>query len=275
MKITFIGGGNMASALIGGLVQQGLDPNDVRVVEINPEASASLTRAFALKTYPGISAEALQSDLIVLAVKPQQLGAVAAELRPLLREQLVISIAAGVRAQDLSRWLGDYPRVVRAMPNTPALVRAGITGLYALAGVTAPARAQAEQVLAAVGACVWLTDEAQMDAVTAVSGSGPAYVFYFIEALEAAALELGLSPAQGRELALATFLGAAQLARSSADDPATLRAKVTSKGGTTERALQVMEQADVKGLICSAVRAAAQRSQEMGDALGKPLGNQT
>lgn len=269
MKITFIGGGNMASALIGGLVQQGLNPNDVRVVEINPEASASLTRAFALKTYPGIGAEALQSDLIVLAVKPQQLGAVAAELRPLLREQLVVSIAAGVRAQDLSRWLGDYPRVVRAMPNTPALVRAGITGLYALPGVTAPARAQAEQVLAAVGACVWLTDEAQMDAVTAVSGSGPAYVFYFIEALEAAALELGLSPEQGRELALATFLGAAQLARSSVDDPATLRAKVTSKGGTTERAIQAMQQADVKGLIRNAVFAAAQRSQEMGDALGK------
>ena len=268
MKITFIGGGNMASALIGGLVQQGLDPNDVRVVEINAETSASLTRAFALKIYPGISAEALQSDLIVLAVKPQQLNVVAAELRPLLREQLVISIAAGVRAQDLSRWLGDYPRVVRAMPNTPALVRAGVTGLYALSGVTAPARAQAEQVLAAVGACVWLTDEAQMDAVTAVSGSGPAYVFYFIEALEAAALELGLSPAQGRELALATFLGAAQLARSSVDDPATLRAKVTSKGGTTERALQTMEQADVKRLIQNAVLAAAQRSREMGDALG-------
>jgi len=268
MKITFIGGGNMASALIGGLVQQGLNPNDVRVVEINPETGANLSRAFALKIYPGISADALQSELIVLAVKPQQLSMVAAELLPHLSEQLVISIAAGVRAQDLSRWLGDYPRVVRAMPNTPALVRAGITGLYALPDVTAAARAQAEQVLAAVGACVWLSDEAQMDAVTAVSGSGPAYVFYFIEALEAAALELGLSPEQGRELALATFLGAAQLARSSADDPATLRAKVTSKGGTTERALQTMEQADVKRLIQNAVLAAAQRSKEMGDALG-------
>ena len=230
MKITFIGGGNMASALIGGLVQQGLSPSDVRVVEVNPEACATLTRAFALKTYPGISAEAVQSDLIVLAVKPQQLSAVAAELQPHLREQVVISIAAGVRAADLSRWLGDYPRVVRAMPNTPALVRAGVAGLFALPGVSAAARGQAQQVLEAVGSCVWLSDEAQMDAVTAVSGSGPAYVFYFIEALEAAALELGLSAEQGRELALATFLGAAQLARSSPDDPATLRAKVTSKG---------------------------------------------
>ncbi len=269
MKITFIGGGNMASALIGGLVQQGFNPNDVRVVEINPDACASLTRAFALKIYSGISAEAVQSDLIVLAVKPQQLHLVAAELQPLLREQLVVSIAAGVRADDLSRWLGNYPRVVRAMPNTPAMVRAGVTGLYALDGVNAQQRGQAQQVLAAVGGCVWLEDEGQMDAVTAVSGSGPAYVFYFIEALEAAALELGLSPEQGRELALATFLGAAQLARSSADDPASLRAKVTSKGGTTERAIQALEQADVKSLIRNAVRAAAQRSQEMGDALGK------
>lgn len=269
MNITFIGGGNMASALIGGLVQQGLSPNEVRVVEINPEACATLTRAFALKTYACISAEAVQSELVVLAVKPQQLSVVAAELQPLLHEQLVISIAAGVRAADLSRWLGNYPRVVRAMPNTPALVRAGVTGLYALAGVSAAEREQAQQVLAAVGSCVWLADEAQMDAVTAVSGSGPAYVFYFIEALEAAALELGLSPQQGRELALATFLGAAQLARSSPDDPATLRAKVTSKGGTTERAIQALEQADVKSLIRGAVRAAAQRSQEMGDALGK------
>lgn len=269
MKITFIGGGNMASAMIGGLVQQGFNPSDVSVVEVNPEASATLTRAFALKTYPAVIAEAVQSDLIVLAVKPQQLSVVAAELQPLLQQQLVISIAAGVRAQDLSRWLGGYPRVVRAMPNTPALVRAGVTGLYALDGVSAQQREQAQQVLGAVGSCVWLVDETQMDAVTAVSGSGPAYVFYFIEALEAAALELGLSPEQGRELALATFLGAAQLARTSADDPATLRAKVTSKGGTTERAIQALEQADVKSLIRGAVRAAALRSREMGDTLGK------
>ena len=269
MKITFIGGGNMAGALIGGLVQQGVNPNDVRVVEVNPDARASLTRVFELKTYSKISAEAVNTNLIVLAVKPQQLCAVAGELQPLLREQLVISIAAGVRAQDLARWLGGYTRIVRAMPNTPALVRAGVTGLYALPGVSAPGRQQAQQVMEAVGACVWFTDEAHMDAVTAVSGSGPAYVFYFIEALEAAAVELGLSPEQGRELALTTFLGAAQLARSSHDDPATLRAKVTSKGGTTERAIQALEQSGVKDLIRAAVRAAAQRSHELGDELGK------
>lgn len=258
----------MASALIGGLIQQGFNASEILVVEINADARAVLNRAFAVQTFAAICAEALQVDLVLLAVKPQQLKALAAELLPFLQQQLMVSIAAGVRAQDLSSWLGGYTRVVRAMPNTPALVRAGITGLYALPGVSAQERGQAQQVLDAVGSCVWLTEEAQMDAVTAVSGSGPAYVFYFIEALEAAALELGLSAEQGRELALATFLGAAQLARTSADDPASLRAKVTSKGGTTERAIQVLEQADVKNLIRSAIRAAALRSKEMGENLG-------
>ena len=269
MKITFIGGGNMARALIGGLLQQGFSPNDLRVVEVNADARATLMRAFAIKSFSALCADALQVDLVLLAVKPQQLKAVAKDLQPLLREQLVLSIAAGARAQDLSRWLGDYPRVVRAMPNTPALVRVGVTGLYALPSVNAQQRGQAQQALEAVGSCVWLTDERQMDAVTAVSGSGPAYVFYFIEALEAAAIELGLDAQQARELALATFLGAAQLARSSPDDPATLRAQVTSKGGTTERAIQTLEQAQVKNLIRDAVRAAARRSQEMGEALGQ------
>ena len=258
----------MASALIGGLLQQGFNASEILVVEINAEARAALSRTFKVQTYAVICAEALQVDLVLLAVKPQQLKALAAELLPFLQQQLMVSIAAGVRAQDLSSWLGGYARVVRAMPNIPALVRAGITGLYALPGVSAQERGQAQQVLDAVGSCVWLAEEAQMDAVTAVSGSGPAYVFYFIEALEAAALELGLSAEQGRELALATFLGAAQLARSSPDDPATLRAKVTSKGGTTERAIQALEQADVKNLIRSAVQAAALRSKEMGENLG-------
>ena len=269
MKITFIGGGNMASALIGGLLQQGFKASEVFVVEHNAEARTTLSSTFEIRLFPRICAEALQVDLLVLAVKPQQLKAVAEELRPLLREQILVSIAAGVRAEDLARWLGDYPRVVRAMPNTPALVRAGVTGLFALPGVNAQQRAQAQQVLAAVGSCVWLSDEGQMDAVTAVSGSGPAYVFYFIEALEAAAIELGLSAEQGRELALATFLGASQLARASTDAPATLRAKVTSKGGTTERAIETLEQSDVQTLIRRAVCAAALRSQEMGEALGK------
>ena len=268
MKITFIGGGNMAGALIGGLIQQGFNPGDIHVVEINADARANLTRVFALQTHAKIS-DAMPTDLIVLAVKPQHLCAVASELKSLLREQLVISIAAGVRAQDLSRWLGGYARLVRAMPNTPALVRAGVTGLFAMSGVSAAQRDQAQQVMDAVGTSVWLDEETQMDALTAVSGSGPAYVFYFIEALETAAVSLGLTPAQGRELALATFFGAAQLATPSHDDPATLRAQVTSQGGATERAIQSLEQANVRTLIELAVRAAADRSRELGDELGK------
>lgn len=269
MKITFIGGGNMAGALIGGLIQRGFKPSDIYVVEINADARTTLTRAFKLNTYAAICAEAVRTDLIVLAVKPQQLCAVAGELKPLLHAQLVVSIAAGVRAEDLARWLGGYPCLVRAMPNTPALVRAGVTGLYALSGVSAAQHQQAQEVMEAVGTCVWLEQESQMDAVTAISGSGPAYVFYFIEALEAAALELGLSPTQSRELALATFMGAAQLAQQSHDDPATLRAKVTSKGGTTEQAIRALDEADVKALIQRAVRAAATRSAELGIELGK------
>lgn len=269
MQISFIGGGNMASALIGGLVQQGFPPREIRVVEMNADARASLTRVFELQTYAGMSAEALHCDVLVLAVKPQQLATVAAEVKPFLREQLVISIAAGVRAQDLARWLGGYSRVVRAMPNTPALVRAGITGLYALPAVDTAQRALAQQILTAVGSCIWLEEEAHMDAITAVSGSGPAYVFYFMEALEQAGLALGLPAAQARALALATFSGAAQLANKGAADPASLRAQVTSKGGTTERAILSLQQSEVAAAIGKAVQAAAQRSRELGDELGK------
>jgi len=217
---------------------------------------------------PALSAEAAHSEVIVLAVKPQQLQAVAQQLQPWLKQQLVVSIAAGVRAADLARWLGGYAFLVRTMPNTPALVRQGMTGLYALPAVSAAQREQAQRIMQAVGRSVWLDDEAQMDAVTAVSGSGPAYVFYFIEALEAAGIELGLPAAQARELALATFQGAAQLASGSAEGPAALRAKVTSKGGTTERAIQSMESAAVKDLVIAAVKAAAARSRELGDQLG-------
>lgn len=268
MNITFIGGGNMASALIGGLLQQGFAASDVRVVELNDAARATLAQTFGVTVYPALSAEAAHSEVLVLAVKPQQLQAVAQQLQPWLKQQLVVSIAAGVRAADLARWLGGYAFLVRTMPNTPALVRQGVTGLYALPAVSAAQREQAQRIMQAVGRSVWLDDEAQMDAVTAVSGSGPAYVFYFIEALEAAGIELGLPAAQARELALATFQGAAQLASGSAEAPAALRAKVTSKGGTTERAIQSMESAAVKDLVIAAVKAAAARSRELGDQLG-------
>src|SRR5690606_17754914 len=186
-----------------------------------------------------------------------------------LRGQLVISIAAGIRGADLACWLGPAAHVVRAMPNTPALVAAGITGLYAMPDVSSAQRRDAETILAAVGTTFWVDREEQLDAVTAVSGSGPAYVFYFIEALEQAGLELGLSPQIARQSALATFVGAVKLATTDAADPATLRAQVTSKGGTTECAIGALDEAAVKAAFIRAVRAAADRAVEMGDALGK------
>ncbi|MDP2253962.1 MAG: pyrroline-5-carboxylate reductase, partial [Thiobacillus sp.] len=207
--------------------------------------------------------------LIVLAVKPQSLPEVAAALAPRLAGHLVVSIAAGVRVADLARWLGGHTRIVRAMPNTPALVQAGIAGLFAPPAVSQDARSQAEAVLRAVGGVVWVEDESQLDAVTAVSGSGPAYVYYFLESLEAAAVAQGLSPATARQLALQTFFGAAKLALESGEEPAVLRQRVTSKGGTTERGIAALDAAAVKPAIGQAVEAASRRSAELGDELGR------
>jgi pyrroline-5-carboxylate reductase len=268
MRITFIGGGNMASALIGGLLQKGFPANDIAVVEITAEARDHLTQQYSVRTYADTGTEALACDVLVLAVKPQQLADVAAAMAGVLQQQLVVSIAAGVRAGDLSRWLGNYPLLVRAMPNTPALVMAGITGLHAMPGVSAQQKAQAGQILGAVGEVIWLEEEAQLDAVTAVSGSGPAYVFYFMEALQEAALELGFDAEDARRLSLATFLGASRLVTQTGEDTAVLRARVTSKGGTTERAINAMEAAGIKVSIKQAVHAAAERSRELGDLLG-------
>jgi len=269
MNITFIGGGNMAGALITGLLQKGFDPKSIGVVEISAENRLRLSEKFGITTHEEIAAAAITGDIVILAVKPQQLHGVAARLRGLLDGRLVISIAAGVRSADLSRWLGDHAMLVRAMPNTPAMVLAGVTGLYARPEVTEGLRRKAETVLGAVGATLWLERETQMDAVTAISGSGPAYVFFFIEALQAAAVELGLSPEQARALCLETFAGAAKLASLSAEDAATLRARVTSKGGTTERAIESMERAGVRQAIIQAAHAASFRSGELGDELGK------
>jgi pyrroline-5-carboxylate reductase len=204
----------------------------------------------------------------VIAVKPHNVRAVALELASALRRQVVLTIAAGIRLSDLSRWLGGYRRLVRAMPNTPALIGAGIAGLFAMPGVDAEGRARAAAVLDAVGATLWCEREEDLDAVTAVSGSGPAYVFYFMEALDAAARELGFAPEEARRLALATFSGAARLAEQSDSEPALLRAQVTSKGGTTERAIAALEDARVKDAILAAVKAAAARAREMGEQYG-------
>ncbi len=269
MQITFIGGGNMATALIGGLLQEGAAPGEFTVIEVAPEARERLAREMGVRAVANPAEGVPGSQTVVLAVKPQQLREVATALGPLLEEQLVISIAAGIRAADISRWLGGYPNLVRAMPNTPALIRKGITGLFALPGVTPEGRSSAERILGAAGDTVWLDNDAMMDAITAVSASGPAYVFYFIEALQQAAQELGFEPADARRLALATFRGAAELAATGTEEPAVLRARVTSKGGTTERALSTLEAGQVKRHIVGAVLAAAERARELGDEFGK------
>lgn len=269
MKVTFVGGGNMANAMIGGLIKQGWTPAAITVVEIAAEARERLEAHLNVKTTSLVDAAAVAADCLVLAVKPQQMHEAAQALAPFLRAQLVITIAAGIRVADLSRWLGGYSRIVRVMPNTPALVLAGVSGLYASPTATADDRAAAERILAAVGATIWLEREGDLDAVTAVSGSGPAYVFYFIEALEQAATELGLPSAAARKLALETFAGAAKLAHEASEAPGALRARVTSKGGTTERALLLLEADRVKDAISRAVRAAAERSRELGDELSE------
>jgi pyrroline-5-carboxylate reductase len=269
MKIAFIGGGNMASAMIGGLLRQGWHAGEICAVEIAPQARERLERELGVKAYDRPSPEALACECIVFAVKPQQMREAARALAPLLRAQLVLSIAAGIRTSDLRRWLNGYARIVRAMPNTPALVLAGITGLYAPAAIGAAERAAAERILGAVGATLWFEREEDLDAVTAVSGSGPAYVFFFIEALEEAACALGLAREAARRLALETFAGAIRLAAQSHEPPARLRERVTSPGGTTERALQVFAADGVKEAIVRAVRAAAQRSRELGEQFGR------
>jgi len=258
----------MATALIGGLLQQGLKPGDLRVVEVSEEARTRLQQQFGVSTVAAIDQE-IPEDAVLLAVKPQQLRSVAKTLRAHLKGQLVISIAAGIRTADLARWLGGHERIVRVMPNTPALVRSGVSGLYAGAAVKQSDRDSTQNILGAVGGVVWVQDEADIDAVTAISGSGPAYVYYFIEALEQAGAELGLSERQAHELAVQTFVGAAKLAAGSDEPAAVLRARVTSKAGTTEAALKAMDAGDVKRRIMDAVRAAARRSQELGDEFGK------
>jgi pyrroline-5-carboxylate reductase len=273
LKLGFIGGGNMAQALIVGLKNQhGLNQQvamqDITVIELDANKRAALEHALNVKT----SAELVDiqaCDVIVLAIKPQQLPELAKKLAPLLANQLIISIAAGIRLADLSRWLGNYQIIVRAMPNTPAQIQAGITGLYAMPNVNKAQIAQADVILCAAGATVWLDSEAKLDAVTAISGSGPAYVFYFIEALQEAALALGLSESQAQQLSIATFKGASLLADASATPIATLREQVTSKGGTTEQGLLSLENTKVKQAILAAAQKACERAKILGDELGK------
>jgi pyrroline-5-carboxylate reductase len=269
MKITFIGGGNMAVALIGGLRKQGFSAAGIQVVEPFEEARTRLNEAFGVRCTPAIDAAALNCETLVLAVKPQQMKEAIKPAAGKLGDQLVVSIAAGLRVADLSRWLGGHRRIVRTMPNTPALIGAGVTGLYADPSVELEGRTTAEKILGAVGRVLWVDDETMMDPVTAISGSGPAYVFYFIEALENAAINLGLEPHAARLLAIDTFLGAAKLADSSADPVSLLRERVTSKGGTTEAALKSFEADGIRAAIERGVQAANARGRELGDILGQ------
>lgn len=268
MKLGFIGGGNMAAAMIGGLLQTDFPAGDITVVEPAAARRDWLVGEFAVAVEASAQV-ATQADVVILAVKPQQLREVLQALPALRPDQLVVSIAAGVRAGDISRWLNGHAAVIRAMPNTPALVGAGMTGLFAMPGVSEAQKTQAARVMAAVGSLVWVETEAAIDAVTAISGSGPAYVFLFIEALEQAGIELGLSAETARALSLSTFFGAATLALRGDTPPAELRARVTSKGGTTERGLLALEAGQVRAAISQAAQAAAARAAEMGDLFGK------
>ena len=269
MNITFIGGGNMAAALISGLLRQGFTAEQLHVVEINAENCEKLKLDFGILATSDLADGVARGDVVLLSVKPQQLYELTKDLASLLKDQLIISIAAGIRASDIMRWLGGYERVVRAMPNTPSLVRSGVTGLYAASRVNDQDKSNAESILAAVGTTLWVAEEEMLHAVTAISGSGPAYVFYFIESMQQAGIELGLTPAQARQLSLQTFVGASNLASLSDEDVVTLRTRVSSKGGTTERAIQAMEKSDIKCKIITAIHAASDRSHEMSDEFGR------
>jgi len=268
MNITFIGGGNMAAALIGGLVSGGAATRDFRIVDpLAAQRDILAARFPGVGLFSDLSAGAIEgAEIAVLAVKPQQMRAAAEALAPYAAlVPVILTIAAGTRLADLSLWLGGYSRLVRAMPNTPALVGAGISGLFASLAVDARNRRNVARVLEAVGQVIWCEREELLDAVTGVSGSGPAYVFYFLEGLEEAARELGFNAADARTLAYATFAGAIELAQGSSESSATLRERVTSKGGTTERALAELDAGAVKRKFIAAVKAAAARARELGE----------
>lgn len=268
MRIAFLGGGNMASALIGGLVAKGADARSIVVVELSPAARERLGARYPVHITAAPDAGMKRCDVLVLAVKPQDAKTAVASISGSAQGKLVLSVAAGVTLATLSRWLGGHRKLVRCMPNTPALIGAGIAGLYALPEVSAREKAAAASILAAVGEVVWVDEERLLDPVTAVSASGPAYVFWFIEQLAASAEKLGLNRDTSMKLALHTVLGAAKLAASSSEPPATLRKNVTSKGGTTEAALKVFDEEKLAERFMRAVEAASRRATELGKEQG-------
>ena len=276
VHITFIGGGNMGRALISGLLANGFEPNQISVVEANATTALKLYEDFGVQgigALEQIAFDFTKNNVVVMAIKPQDFNVVAKGLASKLKHAsapgpLILSIAAGIRLKDMSRWL-DHTRCVRAMPNTPALIGKGITGLFADAAVSTSDRALAQTICTAVGQTVWVSDEKLMDAVTAVSGSGPAYVFAFLEAMQSAGEKLGLDAKTARQLAYATLEGATQLAHNSDEHAGILRERVTSKGGTTAAALEVMKHHGWHEILEKAIDAASQRGKTMGDELGQ------
>ncbi|MES2818858.1 MAG: pyrroline-5-carboxylate reductase [Pseudomonadota bacterium] len=273
-RIGFIGAGNMSASLIGGLRAQGFAAANLRASDPGAEQRAKIAADHGIPVFADNAEAIAEADVVLLAVKPQALKAVCLALAPNLRPgQLVVSIAAGIGLSSLEQWLGagaDTPRaIVRCMPNTPALLRQGASGLFANAQVSTLQRQQAEQLLAAVGLVVWVEEEKQIDAVTAVSGSGPAYFFLLIEAMTAAGEQLGLPRAIAAQLTLQTALGAAQMAAGSDVEAAELRRRVTSPGGTTEAAINAFQAGGFQALVEQALNAAARRSVELAEQLGQ------
>jgi pyrroline-5-carboxylate reductase len=269
--LAFIGAGNMTGSLVGGLIADGWEPARIHVADPDPQQTERLAQRFSVATTAS-NPEAINSaDAIVLAVKPQIIKRVAGELAPIIaqRHPLVISIAAGIRETSLRYWLGQNAAIVRAMPNTPALVQSGATALYANPLVSNEQRNLAESLLRAVGLVIWVDDEAMMDTVTALSGSGPAYFFLLMEALTSAGNRLGLPEDTARLLTLQTAFGAAKMALESADDAAQLRHRVTSPGGTTERAINELQKSNFEGIVLQALQAATERSRELAIEFGK------
>ena len=266
LPMVFIGGGNMAQAMLSGWLKQGMPAAQIHVVEPLAETRQRLQQTLGVHGHENPDTLPSDTQWVVWAIKPQVFKQVASPLAGRFEHALHLSVAAGVRSDSMARWL-QSERIVRAMPNTPALVGLGQTGLFARPAVLAAERERVEQLMQAIGQTAWVAQESLLDAVTAVSGSGPAYVFYFIEAMVSAGVRMGLTAEQAHQLAVGTFVGAAELARSSADSPAVLRDKVTSKGGTTHAAISRMQADGLAGLIEAALQAAQQRAIELGQDL--------
>lgn len=266
--IAFIGGGNMATAMVSGLLKQGFPAAQIDVIEPIAEARDRLLTQLGVAAQEQTGPFLEQAGIVIWAVKPQSFKEAALQNRFYTRDALHISVAAGIPSDSIAKWLGNE-RVIRTMPNTPALIGKGISGMFARHAVTAPDRLHAERVVSGMGQFLWLNHEGQLDAVTAISGSGPAYMFYFMEAMTAAGAEMGLEREQAYQLAVATFIGAGELAQSSHEPPEILRQRVTSKGGTTHAAITSMDDSHIKDLFAKALHAAHRRAQEMGAEFGE------